>query len=820
MNADAPRADSLVRFAEAIAPSGLNAREIAEALWLAAHVQGLGTGAAAGTEARDDPPPAGAEAVRAAAERQAPARTRRRLPVRSARDGSAHRPGHPRNPQEGPAGVPVRIPAPSGSDAQMIGRALRRLRERPTPGPLWGPLDEAATADRAALSGICWPVPERLRPRRATAALLVDSSVSMELWRDLAADLEAGLALSGAFRTVHAWSFYQRDGRARITSRHRAHAAEQAVELLHDPSSRSVVLILTDGVSALWHSGVGAAAAAALSAHCPVAVIEPLPHRLWRRTGLRVQSAPLVSVPLGSAGCLLAIRGDGAARAVAVPVLQPELPWFAGWSNLVSGRSTSARQAVVGLRPAAPTGRAGSERPTRPGEPAVAVASGRQVLRRFESMASATACDLAAALSLVPLSLPVMRAVLTLCFPSGSTVHLAEVVTGGLMHRAGGRRSPGSAPAFQWLPGVREELRRRLTASRELEVLDALSHYLDQDLGMGIGSREYQAVMPLPELRSGGRTIGAGELIAHVSPETARRLLKRIPASDSVLTGHPHMTNDELSEQLGERVERAEVSGREIEIETAIESARHVMAALPDRNSRHWTGVRDLARMLVLRWRTSSELDDLDEAVFVLRSHLESAEPGLPGTGECLGILADVLLTRFGATSAPDNLDDSISVRRSAITALLPFGTNVAEQRVLLAETLLTQYGLTGTALPLYEAVDLLADLEPVERLEPQLRISVRFTLARCLDAMSRTTRTEDDIAAADRQLLTLLPDLALVAAASAVAIRQAFTSRVDFLMRTGRKPSADILNTALERELEHLPSNWGRVNDNRTSHN
>ena len=81
MNAGVRRADSLLRFVEAIAPCGLTSEEIAEALWLAARTQGLGAGAEAGTDAQDDRSPAGVAPERPTAGERVPAGNRNQVPV-------------------------------------------------------------------------------------------------------------------------------------------------------------------------------------------------------------------------------------------------------------------------------------------------------------------------------------------------------------------------------------------------------------------------------------------------------------------------------------------------------------------------------------------------------------------------------------------------------------------------------------------------------------------------------------------------------------------------------------------------------------------
>lgn len=822
-SADEP--DRLVEFVQALSPLELTPGEIAEAVWLATATSGFGAGGLEAADCDDDGRPGHADPDPGESRQRDSAR--RRFPVYRGPDGSDGKPtavcapAEPRRESPEPAGSPIAIGPPSGANADRLGRALRGLRSRPVPGPLSAGIDEAATAQAAALSGVCWPVPKALRPRRAEAILLVDGSVSMGLWTELQSDVLGALVVCGAFRKVTSWSLSLRSGQVRIWPHGLSSGPDQPLHRLCDPTGRSVVLILTDGASALWHSGAGAAAAAELAEYCPVAVIEPLPHRLWRRTGLRVHTTVVTSAPPGTAGPLRKGRDD-LGPATAVPILQPELKWLTAWASLVSGQSAFAYQAVLGRRvdgpavrrTAPPDGADTGPTPSRAARAAPAAAvPGSYTVRQFRAAASMGAYNLASALSVVPLSLPVMQAVLTLCFPTGSTVHLAEVITGGLMHRDPAQRSPAAAPAFQWLPGVREELRRTLTAGREREVLEAVSTYLDQSLGFRVGSREFQAVVASPDLWSDSSAVAYGKPFAQILPETARRLSRRFPESDIVLDGGGGGTTvEELLDRMNQLVRQARASGRSGQIEGAIHAARQAASAMPAGNERRGGAILALARMLTMRWRADGNLDDLDEAVVILRELLQSTGGPSPATTGCLVLLAEALRERFEATASPDYLDDAIDAHRAAIANLPQTGSDADEQRVLLAAALLRHHGITSTTLSLYEAVELLAGLEPLDRLAPGLRASADVSLARCLDVLSRSTRSAEDLGAADDQWLTVIGELGLVSSYDAVAVRTAFESRLRFLERTGRTAAARALEAAFDEALLRLPSGWGQA--------
>src|SRR5262249_3159225 len=102
----------------------------------------------------------------------------------------------------------------------------------------------------------------------------------------------------------------------------------------------------------LWYSGDASAAAGRLAAACPVTLIQPLPNRLWRRTGLRPRLATVKGAPRGVEAFHLA--RTGVEHGVpAVPIIEADESWLGTWAAWASGRRVTARFAVLGPRRAA-----------------------------------------------------------------------------------------------------------------------------------------------------------------------------------------------------------------------------------------------------------------------------------------------------------------------------------------------------------------------------------------------------------------------------------------------------------------------------------
>jgi hypothetical protein len=813
MNGERPRTEAeLADFVKAIEPLGLSAYEIADALWLASNAPGL-------VQPPLSSPPPGVDddwpdKTFPPSRDGGKTMPRRRFPVYPP---PTERPSpapqeHVRSNFSG--GVPIQVPMPADSHAGALGRSLRGLRGRPAPGPADAGFDENATADRAAATDVVWPVPRFRRPRRDEALVVVDPSVSMELWSDLESDLTSAVRLSGAFRRWSSWSITRHEGRVTATPRTGVLAVPQRFERLCDPTGRSVVFVLTDGIAGLWHDGTGLEALESLARCGPVAVVEPLPNRLWRRTGLEPRRTLVASAQYGPTATRLDVVGRARKTAVPVAILEAHPQWITDWARLVSGQAAFAQQVVVGRLPQPSQARA--ERPMTDSSQAgpdpelsrTAVPA-RQLLRRFQAAASPVATELATALSLVPLTLPIMQTVRVLCFSGSSPVHLAEVISSGLLNRDPNEARRSASPVFQWLPGVREELRRAVTADRVDSVQNALSTYLDTDLGITFGSREFRAIMALSE-RSAASAVGGGDPFAWVLPETARRAIKRSSLSGTVPEVDSGVEVAHLADDSRRLALRAHATGRSADIEEGIDATRRAVNASRPGDRQRSPVVTDLARLLLLRWHRSRDLDDLDEAALLLREELRAKGTSSVANAEELELLAEVLQLRYEASPTPDYLDEAIHVRRSVIAALPSDALGADRHRILLAQLLSIHHRATGTTLSLYEALDALDGAGSFSRVDSNLRIIADITLAECLDVVSRSTRTDDDMDAADQQWLRLIGELADVLPESARAVKSGIESRVLFLRRSGRTSRADALASAFQVALAELPAGWG----------
>ncbi|MER5380216.1 SAV_2336 N-terminal domain-related protein [Streptomyces sp. NPDC002688] len=504
--------------------------ELAELLWLAGHIEG---------------PAAVSQARPRSVERPASPRTPPESPARSDVPPDpplGDPPAGPDRPDDGR--VPLRLPGSGSPDRDRRGadgeaaddgpantphttllapappmlphplalqRTLRPLKRR-VPAPVGHTLDEEATAHRIAGLGAAprWWLPV-LRPateRWLTLHLVHDTGPTMPVWRPLVRELHTVLAQSGVFRTVELHQLTP-EGRVRRPGSQESYA-----------DGRTVTLLVSDCMGAQWRGGPAGTrwyrTLRRWAARMPVAVLQPLPERLWRTTALPATTARLTApwpAAPNSAYTVDSYASDdlpGPGSVLALPVLEPSARWLANWSSLVAGGGRlPGSVAMLDTAPApAPLdehGRGDVER-----------FSAEELVLRFRSIASPEAFRLAGHLAVGRPELPVMRLVQAAIEPSPRPQHLAEVILSGLLS-AGPSGPPGS---YVFRPGVRELLLRalpRTARSRTSELLGRVGALIDARAGVAAG--EFPVVAPGP-----GDAAADGEAFASVREESVRRL--------------------------------------------------------------------------------------------------------------------------------------------------------------------------------------------------------------------------------------------------------------------------------------------------------
>ncbi|MFF4979689.1 SAV_2336 N-terminal domain-related protein [Streptomyces sp. NPDC001046] len=510
----------VARLADVLSAAGGSPtpREIAELLWLAGRLEpppdrGGGTPAAApdapptgdpqhsGPPAAPAPAPAPPAPAPAPAEATEPARLpppSGRVPLRLPAPRTPHRAaGQPGGGSGVLAPAPPMLPHPLA-----LQRALRPL-QRKVPSPHVRLLDERATADRIARLGarpdVWFPVLRPAPDRWLRLNLVHDTGPTMPVWRPLVGELHAALAQSGIFRsvTLHAAT---PDGRA------------PGVPVLDD--GRTVTLVVSDCAGPQWRPGGAGERWYRTLRHwahrTPLAVVQPLPERLWSTTALPAEPGLLTSPSTAAPSASLAFTPYDAAprppHCLPVPVLEPGAPWLAHWAALVADPGGARIPGAAAWLPPAPA-------PPAEAAPDPAASSPEELVLRFRATASPEAFRLAGHLALAVPSVPVMRLVQRVVDRDPHPRHLAEVILSGMVTTV-----PGPPGSYAFRPGVRELLLRTLprsARSRTREFLERVGGLIDERAGLTAGAFRAE---------TDGAGDGEGPAFATVSEETVRRL--------------------------------------------------------------------------------------------------------------------------------------------------------------------------------------------------------------------------------------------------------------------------------------------------------
>jgi hypothetical protein len=387
----------------------------------------------------------------------------------------------------GTGGERIRLPAPAAlPQRSALARSLRPLTRRVPSGDMTV-LDEEATVegivDTAQWSPVLRPAPSRW----LDLVVVVDDSVSMAVWGDTVEEFLSILGSVGAFRSVQHWLLPTEEipSHGIVLRPPTARPGERLLDRsplgIVDPTGRRIVLVASDYVSPSWADGTLDRLLHTWGQYGPVALVQLLPRRMWKRSALSVHEVKLRSGMPGAPNTRLVVtplegnpsaRNRFAASAMAVPVLELDPRWLGPWAALVSGE-TSAWDTLATLVPASRAAGASSPPPPAAGM----TASPDDLVRDFTQHASPMAIRLASHLAAVPLSLPVMRLVQqAVCGNSRPSV-LTEILFTGLVTRAD--QDLADTPAdetlpvsFDFRPGVRKVL---LDGARQSQILHTLS---------------------------------------------------------------------------------------------------------------------------------------------------------------------------------------------------------------------------------------------------------------------------------------------------------------------------------------------------------
>jgi formylglycine-generating enzyme required for sulfatase activity len=431
---------------------------------------------------------------------------------------------YPRNSQESlvGSGLSLRVPdAPSLREPLTLARALKPLMRRMPSGSTLV-LDEAATTQQIAETGLWLPVLKPTLEPWLDLELVVDEGISMQIWRHTIGELERLLKNYGIFRDVRVWGLIANDSetsdlpdlvqiRRGIGATAKNQSPRSPAELI-DPSGRRLILVVSDCVSPQWRDGKLTTTLELWAKQGSMAIVQMLPKWLWKRTALgRASEVRLQGLNPGEFNQKLIAKGVSLwdeleeTRGVKVPVFTLEPDRVATWAQMLSGKgSTWTSGYIFKLDPL----------PARQGKDLfnldVERSSAEQRVQAFRVTASPMARKLAGLLAAAPvISLPIVRLIQETLLKESQQVHVAEVFLGGLLKPLS-EINPETNPnyvQYEFMDGVRELLADSVPSGYVLDVVDAVSKYVAKKVGLSLA--EFAAVLRNPQ---------------HQNSETARYL--------------------------------------------------------------------------------------------------------------------------------------------------------------------------------------------------------------------------------------------------------------------------------------------------------
>lgn len=410
------------------------------------------------------------------------------LPVGSASSEMSHKKERPSPPAPEPsdktglfvqgadatgkvAAAEIEVPeAPSLPQTLEIARSLRPLL-KPYQAMTAGPLDEEATAEQSAHMRQLILVFGPRNERWFDVALLVEDAPSMAIWSRTIRSFERMLVALGAFRDIRIWRL---NADASI-----ADAAGRPVPstALLAPDGRRILLIITQGVTAVWQSHAFAEAILQWGHRQPTAVVQLLPERLWENTGLGETQILARSRLPGSPNSqwdleLPAWMKRRMAGGVALPILALAPGSLGGWAQMLMARVNAAAPSVLWSAP--------SSAAAATAKPEVLEIAAEDRIDRFRRIASADGLRLAAELSAGPITLPILRLVnQTLFGEFAKQDTIAQVLLGGILRKKEDHVDP-ELVYFDFHAGVRERLAGMSHSLDRFAVRRQITLYLQQ----------------------------------------------------------------------------------------------------------------------------------------------------------------------------------------------------------------------------------------------------------------------------------------------------------------------------------------------------
>ncbi|MFD0501491.1 SAV_2336 N-terminal domain-related protein [Streptomyces rhizosphaericus] len=244
--------------------------------------------------------------------------------------------------------------APAVPDALDIGRALRPLR-RPWLSGVHRRLDIDATVEHYTRTNMLIPQLAPAPEPWLEVIIVLDRGTAMAVWDETVRTLTKTLHALAAFREIHLWHLEHTRGEAPALHDHHGNVlALNRASTHHTQPARRLLLVVTDCAAPAWRQDILWRTLHAWGRTAPVALINPLPKRLWQRSGLDLPHTIATATVPASPGRLLTYRRPRLLRETqdtkpwqALPVLQFAPAQILAWARTLMRTDPAGCEAVL-----------------------------------------------------------------------------------------------------------------------------------------------------------------------------------------------------------------------------------------------------------------------------------------------------------------------------------------------------------------------------------------------------------------------------------------------------------------------------------------
>ncbi|MBD2135805.1 formylglycine-generating enzyme family protein, partial [Sphaerospermopsis sp. FACHB-1094] len=398
--------------------------------------------------------------------------------------------------------------APAIDNSLEIGRSLRPFKRKLAARSRFI-LDEEATVNRIIERNIWTPVTKPAPERWLDLELVVEDSKSSFIWQGLIDELEQILEKQGAFRNIRCWiiptennPIVNNNNKLNLCRRYKggklSQRQHQYKELIH-PDKRGLVLIVSDCVSPLWKNHIFYQCLKDLSISQPTAILQFFPENLWDSTQLSLgrkifakSSKPgVVNQKLILENLPFWISVNWRENLV-IPVLNLEPAILNLWSKVVAGfgngRISTYLFDLEYLRENLSSNLSDTKKEALNDQELSETEKAQKIVKNFLATASPIAQRLAGMMAALPVDMAVVNLVIKTCLKAAKSVHVAEFYMGGLLQDVTPENHQRKERVYDFIPGVRKVLNNAMAINETENVLDAISAYIGERIGLSVNS--------------------------------------------------------------------------------------------------------------------------------------------------------------------------------------------------------------------------------------------------------------------------------------------------------------------------------------------